>query len=89
MDDDEVVIVSSPAASGPASVPGSMLVPCVDCKQPAWVSPSSFEILATGSDVLCYVCLKRRVDAKPNEPVRIMKPSRATIAEVEMWRRRL
>lgn len=90
-DDDRTVIVCSPAALGPAAVPEAIMLPCVDCSQPSWVSPSSFEILAEGADVLCMPCLEKRVEANPGEPLEIRpnpKFEAARAREVEAWRRR-
>ena len=53
----ERCIVGSRVSEGPSPVRGAVTVPCLDCKQPVWVSPALHVELANGSSVRCLQCI--------------------------------
>lgn len=88
--EDDTVIVCSPADGGGNFVPGGVWVPCVECDMPAYVSPSSFDVLAEGAHVLCFHCFRRRLEEDPDDVLsnlRVHPNHKAQSAEMIEWLR--
>lgn len=79
-----VIVCFRASIPGMVPVQGSTKVPCDQCKQEVWVSPSSLKIQAERNALIgCSVCVVEKMTQNPGAPISFEPLSREQVQEIK------